>query len=345
MNTNTATATSVNSKFEHSGASFGAVSNANVAIIDCLKNNKGMAFSVESGIINNIVTSNFGIHPYPVVCIINGAGGNGKDTFINAVAKHCSVQNLSSVDVPKDVVDIMLNMSNEWDENALVEKEKKTTKYRQFLHAVKMAWSDFNDGPNGYLMHNLKELLNEHKMGRSLYDMVFFHVREKEEIEHLKNDIMSKIGVPVITVLINGLIDPDTYAGGCEADAQVTNYKYDLNIMNTPGNMAVFEMQAMMFANLIKVANTSYGIYNATITATNSNTVGGTVMDSVVNAPVIENEATRNNVHSDPNPIGNLTGTAAPAPSTPTATPIQVVNPAVDDGVSVETVNPVSSFH
>lgn len=343
-------------EFTHSGAPYTNVDSANKAIVDCLKTGKGLSISVESGITTGVANANFGLHPYPVVCIINGAGGNGKDTFVNAVGKHCSAQNLSSVDIPKDVVNTLLMISSEFDANAMVEKENKTTKYRQLIHAVKMAWADFNDGPNKYLIYNLTNLLTEQINNQGLYDVVFFHVREKDEIEKLKSDIMSKVGIPVITVLINGLVDPATYSGGCEADAQVLNYQYDLTIANTPGNMAVFEMQAMMFANLIKIANSTYGIYHATLTGTQMPTTDVISTATGIGSQIYNGDTTgTNTVVAAPSVTPIQTQQPAsqtvvqPEVVTPqVVNPIQVVNPAESDNeseVTVQTLNPISTFH
>ena len=197
--------------------------------------------------------------PYPIVCIINGPGANGKDEFIEAVNKTCTVMNLSSIDRVKDVVNSMLDYSARFDNGqGYKERDNKTDKYRQFLHAVKMAWSEFNDGPNMDIYAEVKNTIYLHQNNAEQYDAIFLHIREDAEIEKMYKLITEDLCIPCVRLYIGGLVETSAYENEC--DKNVTSNCADVIITNTMGNLSMFYLQATMFAYLIMAANEKYGL-------------------------------------------------------------------------------------
>lgn len=205
--------------------------------------------------------------PYPIVCIINGPGANGKDEFIEAVNKTCTVMNLSSIDRVKDVVNSMLDYSARFDNGqGYKERDNKTDKYRQFLHAVKMAWSEFNDGPNMDIYAEVKNTIYLHQNNAEQYDVIFLHIREDAEIEKMYKLITEDLCIPCVRLYIGGLVEASAYENEC--DKNVTSNCADVIITNTMGNLSMFYLQATMFAYLIMAANEKYGLRSTISTVT-----------------------------------------------------------------------------
>lgn len=205
--------------------------------------------------------------PYPIVCIINGPGANGKDEFIEAVNKTCTVMNLSSIDRVKDVVNSMLDYSARFDNGqGYKERDNKTDKYRQFLHAVKMAWSEFNDGPNMDIYAEVKNTIYLHQNNAEQYDAIFLHIREDAEIEKMYKLITEDLCIPCVRLYIGGLVEASAYENEC--DKNVTSNCADVIITNTMGNLSMFYLQATMFAYLIMAANEKYGLRSTISTVT-----------------------------------------------------------------------------
>lgn len=205
--------------------------------------------------------------PYPIVCIINGPGANGKDEFIEAVNKTCTVMNLSSIDRVKDVVNSMLDYSARFDNGqGYKERDNKTDKYRQFLHAVKMAWSEFNDGPNMDIYAEVKNTIYLHQNNAEQYDAIFLHIREDAEIEKMYKLITEDLCIPCVRLYIGGLVEASAYENEC--DKNVTSNSADVIITNTMGNLSMFYLQATMFAYLIMAANEKYGLRSTISTVT-----------------------------------------------------------------------------
>ena len=201
---------------------------------------------------------------YPIIVLINGAGGNGKDTFVEAVGKSCSASNLSTIQEVKDAADVLISVVDNYDLAvgptvcAGKHKEEKTDQYRSFLHDIKMAWANFCDGPNTCILGHLQDIMAEQLSGNVAYDVIFVHVREPEEIEKLKTAITQKLGLICITILVKGLVDPSVYTNS--GDAGVYNYNYDMTIINQLNRKELFELQATLFGERIITANLSYGI-------------------------------------------------------------------------------------
>lgn len=256
----TATATT---KFTHSGYDTAAVKIVEEFFIGELKEKQEI--SIETGFEDTNVDPTTEVAPYPIVCIISGAGGNGKDTFINAVSKVCAVGNLSSIDPVKEIANTLIqeNAAYQYESYMTTDggkhQSQKTDQYRQFLYELKKAWTSFCDGPNVYLMGKLQDILSDQNSGNGNLNIVFMHVREASEIASLKQMIEEQFGIAVITVKLVGLVNPADYQNDC--DKNVDDYTFDLTITNHPGNTMMLELQAMMFGNIIRDLSYTNGIF------------------------------------------------------------------------------------
>ena len=250
-------------KFTHSGYDSAAVKIVEEFFIKKLKENQEI--SVETGFDYNATEQVTDTAPYPIVCIISGAGGNGKDTFINAVSKVCAAANLSSIDPIKEIADTLIqeNAAYQYEHYMIIDggkhQNQKSDQYRQFLYDLKKAWSSFCDGPNVYLMGKLQDILSDQNSGNGITNIVFMHVREASEIAKLKQMIEDYFGIAVITVKLVGLVNPADYQNDC--DKNVDDYTFDLTITNHPGNTMMLELQAMMFGNIIRDMSDTNGIF------------------------------------------------------------------------------------
>jgi len=141
------------------------------------------------------------------IIIINGTGGSGKDTFVEFCMKYGSVMNFSSIDKVKDVARVV-----GWN-------GQKTEKDRKFLSDLKRLTTEYND----MAFNSLRDAVNQFQI--SDYDILFIHIREPEEIERAANFFNAK------TLLVKrlGLSNIESNA----SDANVDNYPYDYEIMNT----------------------------------------------------------------------------------------------------------------
>lgn len=256
--------TPVPKTFKGTGKTLAQLDIARNGILEIMK--KPANLSVETGITHaeSIETSALVVDPYPIVVLVSGAGGNGKDTFIDYVGKFCSAINLSSITEIKEVADILVNYTRDIEDEMEIcprkHQDMKSDRYRQFLHALKMAWSDFCDGPNYRLISELRNILTEQCANGARYDVAFLHVREHDEIEKIKSMIQNNFGIICLTMIVKGLVDASDYVNEC--DSNVDNYDYDLTIVNTPNKMTMFELQAMLFATNLKYANHIFGIEN-----------------------------------------------------------------------------------
>ena len=243
--------------FQYSGADFNKI----IALEEALKESlsKDITISNQKGIIEDIDTSKWMDDPLPVVILISGAGGNGKDTFINYVNQSMAVYNLSTIDPIKEVASTLINLTVTSDYSAVDSKKEmddKSDRYREFLHELKMAWSKFNDGPNINMLEETRHVLTMHEDERERYDVIFIHVREAKEIACLKKDIERHFGIACLTMCVQGLVDPSSYENEC--DKNVNEYAYDLYITNT--DLEILKIQAMFFAARLENVNKTLGI-------------------------------------------------------------------------------------
>lgn len=165
------------------------------------------------------------------IVIINGAAQTGKDTFVKYIyeSRRCVTHNHSTVDTPKRAARVF----------GVSSSGKLTDPARRFIHALKMAWVDFNDGPS-------KELALEVTRVGGIYEgrnLVFFvHCRESEEIKKIVNAYGSGVCRTVL------LINPTAASVRCDADERVNEYKeYDFKVHNPTGDLDHLKKCAMTF--------------------------------------------------------------------------------------------------
>lgn len=244
--------------FEYSGATFNDISTLETALATGLS--EDIKISVREGFDDKADTSKWKEDVLPVVVLVSGAGGNGKDTFIDCVNKHLAVENISSIDEIKNMAAslITLTADNRFETvNGVKEMTDKTDRYREFLHELKMAWSKFNSGPNNYMLQQINHILTMHEDEREKFDVIFVHVREADEIIALKSNIERFLGIGCVTLCITGRVDPSEYQNEC--DKNIDEYKFDVTI-NNAGDLMILELQAMIFASRLQNINMTYGI-------------------------------------------------------------------------------------
>jgi len=138
------------------------------------------------------------------VIVINGRGGVGKDTCVDAVARKYVVLNCSSIAPIKTVAEDL-----GWD------FFDKSDKARKFLSDLKMLSSEYNDFPFKYLLNKYDWFMTSDTM-----KVMFVHIREPEEIAKFKANVPE-----CKTLLIkSNRVERDF---GNEADDNVDNYDYD----------------------------------------------------------------------------------------------------------------------
>jgi len=165
-----------------------------------------------------------------IVIIINGVGGAGKDTICDLAAKHYKVKNISAITPIKDIA-----QNYGWN-------GEKDARSRKFLSDLKRAFIDYNDLPTKYLYGQYREFLE------SKNEILFVHIREKEEIEKFKKlvDIRCK------TLLINRQ-NIDVEKWGNASDDEVKNYKYDLYFENN-SSLSEIEQKLVSFLSSLLIA-------------------------------------------------------------------------------------------
>ena len=144
------------------------------------------------------------------VFVINGAGGVGKDTLCDLASKHFKVYNVSSIDPIKEIA-AMTGWAGE-----------KTDKARKFLSDLKKLTVDYNNYPTKWGKARFDKFM------RSDNEIMFFHIREAEEIRKYveATDGMAK------TLLIRGGGRMNKAHYGNVSDDEVENYEYDYYFVN-----------------------------------------------------------------------------------------------------------------
>lgn len=155
------------------------------------------------------------------VIIINGTGGSGKDTFVNFCSEFSNIINISSVDKVKEAAKVLVGWNGEKDE-----------KSRKLLVDLKQLSIEYNDYPTQYIKEQYKLFKDSNA------EYLFIHIREKEEIEKIKNILDAK------TLLITNsrvkLIKSN------KADGNVLDCSYDFIIENN-GTLDELKQKAREF--------------------------------------------------------------------------------------------------
>lgn len=201
-------------------------------------------------------------NPMPVICIINGAGGNGKDTFVDSVGRSVAAFNISSVDVVRHIdeeLDKYLgDVIDQMTINPVEERKKKSNLYRKFLSDVKRAWEDYCDGPTWSMINSIDYLFRRQMRGYERHDIIFLHIREPRNIDKMKALVEERYGAICLTLIVSGLVDPKFYDN--DSDRFVENYEYDLRVVNTPADLNGFRERAALFGERIHQINSIHGV-------------------------------------------------------------------------------------
>lgn len=222
------------------------------------------SFSVEGGFKENIMENrvNRDTPCYPIICIINGAGGCGKDTFIHAAGMTASVTQISSIKPVKTLANFIIQASEPAapfsDIAVAAEEDNKTLRYRKLLSDLKRVWTDFCNGPENLMLCSVCDMITNQINGGESYDIIFAVIREPDKIESFRDRVIGSLGLPCITMLIKSWIDPKDFDN--DSDAGVEDYPYDLTVINNYGQLDLFKLQAYTFAAVTHRANQSYGI-------------------------------------------------------------------------------------
>lgn len=143
-----------------------------------------------------------------IVLIINGAGGVGKDTLCSFVANEYNTINISAVDPIKKAAAIL-----GWNGN-------KENNSRKFLSDLKQLSIQYNDFPTTYLLSQYNMFMNSNAQ------VLFLHIREKDEIVHFIESVSGQVK----TLLIRKTNIFQEY--GNYSDDNVENYNYDFIYTN-----------------------------------------------------------------------------------------------------------------
>lgn len=143
-----------------------------------------------------------------IVLVINGAGGVGKDTLCSFVAEQYDTINISAVDPVKKAATIL-----GWDGN-------KKNNSRKFLSDLKQLSIQYNDFPTQYLLNQYNIFIN------SDAQVLFVHIREKDEIAHFIESVSGQVK----TLLIRKTNLIREY--GNYSDDNVEDYDYDFIYRN-----------------------------------------------------------------------------------------------------------------
>lgn len=147
-----------------------------------------------------------------LIIIINGKGESGKDTICDIVDKYYFTTNISSIDIPKEI----LRKYAGWDGKCKDDKVRKT------LSDLKKLLTEYDEN----VIHN--NILNSIRYNSG--NFIFVHIREPHEIDKFK-EIASKEYDNIVTLLIRGR----RYGAkewNNDSDRNVGNYKYDYYFNN-----------------------------------------------------------------------------------------------------------------
>ena len=148
-----------------------------------------------------------------VAIVINGAGGVGKDTLCELVAKHIRVMNVSSITPIKEIA-----AECGWD-------GRKDDRSRKFLADLKELCAAYNDYPTNWAKAQYESFLNTDE------EILFVHIREPKEIVKYVN----ATGGAAKTLLVRGGERMKKSVYGNAADDGVENYYYDYYFDNDKG--------------------------------------------------------------------------------------------------------------
>lgn len=163
--------------------------------------------------------------------VINGPGGCGKDTFIDYCNNYLDVDYFDTVECIKEAAEIL-----GWNGS-------KDEKSRQFLHDLKMLSIRYNDLPFADLSRYVA-FVEENAEHTSYPDLLFVHVREKEEIERIVEEFNA------VTLLITsereGYEEPDL-----DFEKATKEINYNFHIVND-GSLEDLDKRAERFCEVME---------------------------------------------------------------------------------------------
>lgn len=146
-----------------------------------------------------------------IAIIINGKAGVGKDLFVQYVSEIVPAANYSSVDEIKDIAAKYFGYDN----------NRKNDRDRKFLSDFKALTTEYCDFSFGRTFIRYLEFL------KSEDEVLFIHCREPEEIQKLKDNLMS-----CYTLLIDGKHEKMKDVTNNRSDTDIFEYDYDFIIKN-----------------------------------------------------------------------------------------------------------------
>ncbi len=168
------------------------------------------------------------------IVIINGSGGVGKDTFIDALKQttHGQVEiwNHSSIDKVKSIAKII-----GW--NGI-----KDEKSRKLLSDLKTLCDDYNN----MTFEDMKRIVSAFRNSNA--SILFLHIREPENIEVAKKEF------DALTVLV--VRDSVEKIESNTSDKNVNDYKYDFIIRNN-GTIKDLDIEVKRFLQYIDDVNSN----------------------------------------------------------------------------------------
>lgn len=149
------------------------------------------------------------------IIVINGRGGVGKDTLIEAMYNNADVivYNISAITPIKIAAEKFFG----W-------KGSKTAKDRKFLADLRALAEEYNDTSMNYLKDMTEQCWNQDPNSTKV--IIFVCIREPKNIERYVTWVREQLKENVVhTLLIKGNCDPE--ASGNSSDDNVENYPYD----------------------------------------------------------------------------------------------------------------------
>lgn len=180
-----------------------------------------------------------------VICLINGCGTSGKDTFIEYCKEYfkyytINVLNYSTIDLTNKAAIEYLG----WD------GKTKDEKYRKFMSDLKKVCKEFNNLPVNYILDQIKNINTINN------NVVFIHSREIPEICEF-NDIFKQYKdlyniLDCITILVKR---QNIQITSNDSDKYVEDYEYDYYILNN-GTIELLDQLSINFVqSLITLFN------------------------------------------------------------------------------------------
>jgi len=179
------------------------------------------------------------------IVVINGVGGSGKDTFVDACQKiDKDIYNLSMIDYVKQTAS-QLGWNGEKDD-----------KGRRFLCDLKGALENFDDSPYKSIQWSIKQIMNSDILNYTDEKnscIIFIHAREARDIERLVKDYNA------FTVLIRRPAVEHSHTFTNHADLDVLSYHpYDYIYWNI-GTVNKIEKDVKDFLEIVNKFGTKIG--------------------------------------------------------------------------------------